>query len=434
MRIDRLELVNFRCFERWEHAFGPQLNVLIGKNGTGKTAVLDALALAVEPFLEATGAGFPYFPNDDVRMVRFSKGGDYTLEPQNPMRVVCRGALSGHAWTTDWTFQAAVKGSGKGPSGGVRQDLSPLTQRLAAAVRSGEDVTLPLIAYFGTDRLWRPARNSESTEVLGPGSRLRGYLDCLRPASSFQQLAGWFKRMEWIKIQDGAALPMYDGVRAAIAQCLEGWDEVLYDPRLDSILARTSDGSRALPFHMLSDGVRNMIGMVGEIAYRAALLNPHLGADAAKKTPGIVLIDEVDQHLHPSWQRRIIDDLRRTFPEVQFFCTTHSPLIVQSVSPEEMILLDDGQPAETEHRSVEEVLEWEMGVPGVERSKRWRDMKKAAEEYYRVLRQANGASPEEKTRLKDRLDELSKPFGDNPAYVALLNVKREAAGLGDHGS
>lgn len=227
---------------------------------------------------------------------------------------------------------------------------------------------------------------------------------------------------------------MYDGVRAAIAQCLEGWDEVLYDPRLDSILARTSDGSRALPFHMLSDGVRNMIGMVGEIAYRAALLNPHLGADAAKKTPGIVLIDEVDQHLHPSWQRRIIDDLRRTFPEVQFFCTTHSPLIVQSVSPEEMILLDDGQPAETEHRSVEEVLEWEMGVPGVERSKRWRDMKKAAEEYYRVLRQANGASPEEKTRLKDRLDELSKPFGDNPAYVALLNVKREAAGLGDHGS
>jgi predicted ATP-binding protein involved in virulence len=434
MRIDKLELVNFRCFERWERDFSPGMNVLIGRNGSGKTAVLEALANVVRPFLRAVGHEVPYFPHSDVRVVPFSKGRELTLEPQNPMSVRGQGALSEHAWKASWTFQLVVHGPGKGPSGGGDDDLGVPAQDLAEAVRKGEDVSLPLIAFFGTDRLWRPASNFEPTEALGPGSRLRGYSDCLRPASGFQQLAGWFKRMAWIKAQDGEAPPMYDAVRAAVANCLEGWDEVLYHPKLDSIIARTSDGSRALPFHMLSDGVRNMIGMVGEIAYRAALLNPHLGADAAKKTPGVVLVDELDLHLHPSWQRRVVGDLRRTFPEMQFFGTTRSPIIVQSLLPGELIDLGGGQPSDHEHRSVEDILENEMDLSDVQRSKRWQDMKKAAEEYYRVLQEASGSGPEVKARLKQRLDELSGPFSQNPAHVAFLEMEREAVGLGRSGA
>src|SRR5580704_3859906 len=91
------------------------------------------------------------------------------------------------------------------------------------------------------------------------------------------------------------------------------------------------------------------------------------------------LIDEVDLHLHPSWQRRVIDDLRRAFPEIQFFATTHSPVIVQSLRAGELIDLD-GDPGEYEQRSVEDILEATMKVPDVQRSKRWHDMREAAAE------------------------------------------------------
>jgi len=73
-----------------------------------------------------------------------------------------------------------------------------------------------------------------------------------------------------------------------------------------------------------------MLGMVADIAYRSAVLNPQLGSEAAQKTPGIVLIDEIDLHLHPKWQRRVVEDLRATFPALQFVATTHSPFIAFS--------------------------------------------------------------------------------------------------------
>jgi predicted ATP-binding protein involved in virulence len=85
-----------------------------------------------------------------------------------------------------------------------------------------------------------------------------------------------------------------------------------------------------------------MLTLVGDLAKRSATLNPHL-ADAARDTPGIVMIDELDQHLHPKWQRRVIRDLKTTFPSLQFIATTHSPQLVGEVRPEEIRLLDGGE-------------------------------------------------------------------------------------------
>ena len=79
---------------------------------------------------------------------------------------------------------------------------------------------------------------------------------------------------------------------------------------------------------MLSDGVRSTLAMVMEIAFRCYLLNPHLDEQAAKETTGVVLIDEIDLHLHPAWQKRIIGDLRKAFPELQFIVTTHGLVIM----------------------------------------------------------------------------------------------------------
>ncbi len=121
----------------------------------------------------------------------------------------------------------------------------------------------------------------------------------------------------------------------------------------------------SLPFRYLSDGYRNMVAMAADIAVRCATLNPHLGAEAARGTPGVVLIDEVDLHLHPRWQRRVVDDLLRAFPKVQFFGTTHSPFIIQSLPPIEgvqLLNLDNPQAEDFTNKSVEDIAEEVQGV------------------------------------------------------------------------
>ena len=86
-----------------------------------------------------------------------------------------------------------------------------------------------------------------------------------------------------------------------------------------------------------------MLTLVGDMARRAAILNPHLGDAALRNTPGVVTIDELDLHLHPNWQRRIIHDLKTTFPSLQFIATTHSPQLIGEAQPEEIRMLDDDE-------------------------------------------------------------------------------------------
>ena len=112
---------------------------------------------------------------------------------------------------------------------------------------------------------------------------------------------------------------------------------VSYDKRTDELIY--SDGDETLPIRLLSSGFRNLLGMVFDIAYRMAVLNPDLLEDITEKTPGIVLIDEIDLHLHPNWQWRVIDALKNTFPKVQFIATTHSPIIIASCKEEKLITL-----------------------------------------------------------------------------------------------
>ena len=92
-------------------------------------------------------------------------------------------------------------------------------------------------------------------------------------------------------------------------------------------------------FDSLSDGERVMVALVADIARRACILNPQLGENVLKLTPGIVLIDELDLHIHPKWQRQLPNGLKKAFPAMQFIATTHSPQILSELSPDEIILL-----------------------------------------------------------------------------------------------
>lgn len=151
-------------------------------------------------------------------------------------------------------------------------------------------------------------------------------------------------RQSWIRFeQGGRQTALLTAVQEAVVSCVPGARALAFDPGIGEVVLRFGDET-IRSFNHLSDGQRAMLAMVGDIARRAATLNPHLGADAPALTPGIVLIDELDLHLHPKWQRRVAADVKRVFQRMQFVCTTHSPQILGELSREEVRLLRDGRP------------------------------------------------------------------------------------------
>jgi predicted ATP-binding protein involved in virulence len=333
MQINKIQLKNFKGFYEKEFNFNPQFNILIGDNGTGKTAILDALAVSVGSYLLPihSAQARSIYP-EDVRRIDF---GD-SLEPQLPVIVNAVGECEGK--TIKWQ-RSKISLDGRTTFKQARE-LIDIAQSHIQQVRDGEPVILPVISYHGTGRLWKERRQTINTRRKG--SRMDGYFNSLEPASSSKVFLEWFKTMEIASIQKKIDTTRIDVVKNAIINCIPNLETVFFDVIEDTLVGVQSDTNPVHKVHydLLSDGFRNMIGMVADIAYRCVTLNPHLNQDALEKTNGIVLIDEIDLHLHPKWQKRVVNDLKKTFPKIQFIATTHSPFIVQSLQSDEVINLD----------------------------------------------------------------------------------------------
>ncbi len=431
MKISTLRLKNFRCFENREFSFGSRINLIIGDNATGKTTLLDGLAVGLGSlFLGMPDPASPRsIQRDEARLAFYRHGDVWTAEPQYPISVTCIGEAAGRQG--QWS-RAVTKRDGRTmrfEAAWIRRQAEHLTER----VRLGEPVVLPVVSYYGTGRLWMQLRQRQ-IETLKPDTRFMGYLDCLNPASDVKRLLAWFKTQEIVALQRGVPSTTLEAARRAILNCVADAQHVGFDVARDDLIIRFGDHS--LPFRYLSDGYRNVVAMAADIAIRCATLNPHLGEDAARDTPGVVLIDELDLHQHPRWQRRVVDDLLRAFPNVQFFGTTHSPFIIQSLRPIDGVLLvnlDNPRAGDFTNKSVEDITEEVQGVPLPQRSKRFRDMMEAAEEYFTILDKAGDIPPQEKEQLKTRLDQLSMPYSDDPAYQAFLRMQRNTSGLDGNG-
>jgi predicted ATP-binding protein involved in virulence len=429
MRLDRIRLQNFACFESTSQELCSRFNLIVGDNAAGKTTWLNGISVGVG----ALFLGFPTpavtksIPKNLARLKFYQQGDAITAEPQFPVVVECSGRVAGQSieWCRDLS-------SDDGRT--TRQyafEIRNISEKLKWQVKNGDRVILPVISFYGTGRLW-VQKKQRDVKTLRPDSRFMGYLDCLEPASDEKRLLEWFKTQEIAAIQQSKPICTLEACRIAVRTCVPGTTRVYFDIKRDELMLDRP--GRSLPFSCLSDGYRNMVAMVADIAIRCATLNPHLAGEVALQTPGVVLIDEIDLHLHPKWQRRVIGDLLKAFPNIQFIATTHSPFVIQSlpaVDGVQLINLDNPEADDFSNKSVEDITEEVQGVDLPQRSKRWQDMMSAAEEYYAVLRAATGQSPEEITRLKNRLDELSLPFSDDPAYQALLVSERTAAGLNE---
>jgi len=344
MRIDHVYLENFRGFREVEVDLEPRCTVLAGVNGSGKSSLLDGLAVAA-------GAWFLGFDEitprsivgDEVRRERIVNNGHVDLEPQYPVRVRARGRIDDRTLT--WIRE--LRRSGGNTTYGGAADLREVALSHQRSVQEGSDTDLPVMAYYGTGRLWRQKRASKQKRQ-GLSSRTQGYQDCLDPESNHKLFEAWMRQREQARLQRIArGLPqrdvedvLLDAVSRTAARCLEGGERFFFDVGSDELRLVFDDG-REQSFALLSDGYRNLIALAADVAWRAVRLNTHMGSDAPQQVHGTVLIDEIELHLHPGWQRTVLARLQEAFPHVQFVVTTHSPQVIASVPASSVRFLDD---------------------------------------------------------------------------------------------
>ena len=351
MKINEITIKNFRGFEDFHAELNPELTVFIGNNGSGKSTVLDAISISIGTFFSGLdGVPGTGINKEDVTCKSFDMGTVIDLQHQYPSVITAKGEVGGE--TMEWS-RSLNGASGRTTTIDAKSIISA-AESCQTRIREGDtSLILPIISYYGTGRLWAQKKEKRSNEQLVQFSRLSGYIDCLAAESNEKLMLKWFEKMTIQQAQRQQPSPELNAVEQAVSRCfagITGSDQVMTQFNLDThsldILYTDTEGRKLrVPMKNLSDGYKNTIGMIADIAYRMAVLNPQLLGNVLTETPGILLIDEVDLHLHPVWQQRIIRDLQTLFPKVQFIVSTHAPSVISSVKRENMLVLDaNGQP------------------------------------------------------------------------------------------
>jgi len=339
MKIRTLKLQNFRRFTDFELELHPQLTVLVARNGAGKTSILDAAAIALGPILSRLpGPSGLSFKETDFQIDRRGHRPPF-------MRVsACDG--QGLRWDRTERRDKTRKTAQHIPDAEGIKQLTDYVDSLIDAYNDDEPFQLPVFAYYGTGRgvFDVPQRKRGFGKEFSRFDALKGALESRTNFRSFVEYFYALEDIESRKQKDARSfeleIPELLAIRAAVAAMLPTFSNPRgAEPAGIKLDWQQDDGSiKTLRVEQLSDGYRTTLAMVMDIAGRMAEANPDMTDPL--QTEGIVMIDEVDLHLHPGWQQTILLDLMRTFPNVQFIVSTHSPQVVSSVPPASIRVID----------------------------------------------------------------------------------------------
>lgn len=433
MYLEKLKLHNFRCYEKLEIDFNRQLTVLVGKNGSGKTTVLEAIAIALGTWfvgfniVNAKGIN----KRTDPLRKAYQIGATDDVQTQFPVEIEAWGKIEeSKDQILHWKRELYT------PTGTMTtKDAKEIVEYAAEyqkAISEGRtDIYLPMVAYYGTGRLWDYHRQKR-TDVFKVSSRTNGYIDCLDGTANVKLMMDWFQIMTINKYQrqeeNLESNPELDTVYLAMEKCLtnlSGYSDVkirynMGTQELDVYCSEQDKQRMRIPLNQLSDGYKGMISLVADIAYRMATLNPQLGTEVLSKGDGVVLIDEVDLHLHPAWQQKVIDNLMNIFPKVQFIVSTHAPAIISSVKTDKLRILSNKEVCMTANqvygKDVNSVMKEIMGV-----NDRPDQFVELFEKFYRLLSEKKY---DEAGAVLDKLDE-ERGYHDPEIVKCRVKLKLE---------
>ena len=416
MKLTQIDITNFRCFESLIVPLQPDVNVFVGVNASGKTAILDAIAIALYDIVDANGGGGEREPlariermgvnsivdaNDSRGSERQRALQGVNLRPSDiHMRPGAEEPVSGREGFVQIRTQAGSYYTPQGFTAPTRLDEQGFiewTKRIS--YRPPHDFTYStllspewsaLYHYFGA--LWQEVRHSDPKALIpipvvayyrahrhlaqmprmgdifqAKLERHDAFQRALDAGANYQAMCQWFylrenrELRERLQIRNDRAFefPDLQAVRRALSETLEHVERVFFDdspPRLKVAFAAPDGSPQVLELEQLSDGYRNLLAVVLDFARRLAQAHPNW--ENPLEAPGILLIDEIELHLHPGWQQSVIPNLRAAFPNTQLILTTHSPQVLTTVKKEHVQVV-------TAHHTLESLPE-DIGTYGSE--------------------------------------------------------------------
>lgn len=327
MQIDKIIIDNFRAKTHIDIHLGKRLTLLIGENGSGKSTILDAISIGL-------GAILSYLPKVSGVTIKNTD----IKQTDNQTAPYCRIKIEtqkGIVWDRTLRRDQSKKTASQIPPA---VGLSIIKKHLEAEIinpfNEGADFQLPVISYYGVSRalLDVPLRRRGFPKTH---QRFEALENALHSTSRFKSAFVWFynkeneeqRRQKEVRSFD-YKLPELEAVRTAIGRIFPDISEphIMLNPLRFAVKMN----GEILDIMQLSDGYKTLLSLIIDLAARMALANPQMPNPL--ETPATVLIDEIDLHLHPQWQHRIIGNLLAAFPNAQFILTTHSPYIVASVN------------------------------------------------------------------------------------------------------
>lgn len=352
LKLNSLELKNYRGFAKLHLDFKTQLTCIAGINGAGKTSILNALALCFSWIIARTknpnGKGWSVNKQFDLHVDALQKT-DLFSEVNE---FVKKFTLEGYVGGAFSFFEKSIKikhsfaafGS-KSETSSDYSSLSSIFDYVNSHVQiNPEPFDLPVLVYYPTNRsvLDIPVR----IKMQHSFDQFSAYENALEASARFRDFFEWYRDREDIENAKKNELrnfdykdPLLSAVRTAIYKCMVGYDN-LHIQRTPQLMLIRKNGVE-LPVNTLSDGEKCLFSMVGDLARRLSIAAPNL-SDPLQGS-GIVLIDEIDLHLHPSWQRKIVKQLKDTFPNCQFIITSHSPQVLGELPASDIVVLNNGE-------------------------------------------------------------------------------------------
>lgn len=355
MIITQLKVANLRAIEVAEFRFQPGFNLIVGVNGVGKSTVLDALRICMSrvlPSMTKSRSKAMSFSTDDIR--RDFPFLDVALSFEHKAHTF---SFTRRQWREDFAADESknIKELRRKilDTDRLRDRPRKLLRELESSQQAADvDVFSPSQAslrahaakarlasnciYFSTNRSV-PSNVGASTSKA-PKGEAAAYVEGLLPRPLYlSQFAQWMRVQRVLGAERPAAARHSEVLRSAVTRFLPDYENVRPDRNDKSKLVIDHSGM-SLDARQLSDGERGVLALVLDLARRLAQANPTL-SDPLRDGEATVLIDEIDLHLHPQWQRTIVENLAAVFPRCQFIATTHSPQVVAAVEPDRVLVL-----------------------------------------------------------------------------------------------
>ncbi|NCR57109.1 MAG: AAA family ATPase [Microcystis aeruginosa LL13-06] len=412
MKIKSIKLINYRGAVSLNIDFHRQLNVFIGVNGAGKSTVLDSLAIMLSWLvnrLRNTNASGQQISETEINNGQWTAIIEITGVTEDSQEIT---------WKIVKTRTGYIHA-------GERSNFSQLneyTQQIQRQITEHQgQINLPLFVYYSVNRavLDTPLKIKTKHQF----DSLSAYENALTSGSDFRTFFEWFREREDLENEnrkyreaeikpEGFCFPdpQLEAVRKTIERFLPDFTNLIV--RRNPLRMEVTKKDKIVTVNQLSDGEKCLIAMLGDLARRMAIANPQ--NPYPLKGNGVIIIDEIDLHLHPQWQRFVVPKLLEVFPNCQFFISTHSPNIITHVQPESLHFMEQTEMGikfhpvqESYGKNVDRILEDLMGLE----TTRPQEIAEALKDIYEQI------SHNQLEAAKNKINDLRAKIQDDPELI-----------------